>query len=152
MFPFAHPRVRTHLAQGMRYGIAGLAGTAADFLGFNAVLFLTPVDARLASVISAPLGLSTVFLLNKYYAFRGRPGRTRRQLVRFGLVYGVAMLFNVSLTALFITAGLRLLSHVSFSVVANVSKALAVGCVMLWNYTLLHAFVFADRAERQAQA
>lgn len=137
--------IRIHLRQLIGFGIAGGFATLIDLSVFNLVIALSSVDPRFASFVSAPFGLLTVFLMNKYVAFRGREGKTATQVLRFALVYGVAALLNISLTAIFITVGPHVVALPMVGL-ANASKLLAVLCVALWNYVLLHSFVFARRA------
>jgi putative flippase GtrA len=137
--------LRLHLTQGTKYALVGAIATTLDFATFNAIFLTTGIDPRIANALSAPVGLATVFFLNKYFSFRGREGSLGTQLTRFALVYGAAYVFNVLCTALFITLSIHVL-HVPLStLVANASKLLAAGCVVIWNYTLLHSFVFSDR-------
>lgn len=138
-------RVRMHLSQGLKFGFAGALATAVDFAVFNLLLAAAGLDPRFASVFSAPFGLVTVFLLNKYVSFRGREGAMQVQIVRFLLVYGVSYVLHVTLIALFITLAVRALGVPSTPLLANAAKALTVGCIALWNYALLHSFVFRPR-------
>lgn len=135
--------MRTHLGQIIKFGLAGGTAFIVDFTGFNLIIAYTYIDPRFASIFSAPLALATVFLMNKFVTFRGRGGKTTAQVVRFGIVYGIAFLLNVGLTALFITLGVHLLNMNMTTLLSNASKILAVGCVMFWNYSMLHLFVFA---------
>ncbi len=137
-----HPSIRSHLAQGSKFLVAGGLGAVVDFSMLNLFTWAFSLDPRIANIFSTLIASVVVFLLNKYFAFRDREGSAGTQAGRFFLVYALAYVLNVSFTALFITIGVRLLLPIHPALLANLSKAAAIGVVMFWNYFLLHSFVF----------
>ena len=143
-----HPRIRPHLERGWKFAVAGGLGAFADFSLLNLFSWAGGMDPRLANVFSTLIASAIVFLINKLFAFRNRKGAAAGQLVRFIVAYAIAYVLNVIFTAVFITVGMRLLPF-PLVLISNVSKALAIGTVMFWNYFMLHKFVFRTK-DREA--
>jgi|CXWL01.1.fsa_nt_gi putative flippase GtrA len=136
------PSMRSHLQRLWKFAIAGGLGAVVDFSLLNAIVWALRSDPRIANIFSTLIASCVVFLINKHFAFRDRRGKATGQAARFTIAYALAYILNVVFTALFITVGIRLLPTVPLPLVSNVSKALAIGSVMFWNYFLLHSFVF----------
>ena len=135
-------RIRRHLPQLSKFLVSGGLGATIDFSLLNFFVWAFSLDARVANIFSTLIASVAVFLLNKYFAFRGREGKTGKQAARFLMVYALAYILNVTITALFITLATHLAPSMSHYLIANLCKAAAIGTVMFWNYFLLHSFVF----------
>ncbi|TSC80385.1 MAG: hypothetical protein G01um101425_39 [Candidatus Peregrinibacteria bacterium Gr01-1014_25] len=123
--------VRSHGPRFMKFGLSGGLGAIVDFSGLFVLTAILHVDDRYAVILSSVPALIVVFLMNKHVTFRAS-GKAGSQVVKFGLVYAAAFLWNGMLSLLFLAAGLP----------AFPAKFLAIGCVAMWNYCLLHSFVF----------
>ncbi len=125
--------------------VAGGSGAIIDFSLLNFITWFFTVDPRIANIFSTLIASLVVFLINKYFAFRHRKGDAGAQAVRFMMAYALAYVLNVVFTAVFITVGVYFLPMVAVPLISNLSKALAIGTVMFWNYFLLHSFVFKQK-------
>lgn len=134
-----------HKSQLWKFMVAGGSGALIDFSLLNFITWFFMVDPRIANIFSTLIASLVVFLINKYFAFRHRKGNAGTQAMRFMMAYALAYFLNVIFTALFITVGVWLLPQVHLALISNVSKALAIGSVMFWNYFLLHSFVFRQK-------
>lgn len=134
----AHPFVRTHLSQGMKFIMAGGIGTTVDLISLTVFVEYFLIDPRIAFGFSSCLGASIVFIINKFVTFGSR-GSAKSEAMKFAMVYGVAIVLNIAVSNLFYSFGLR----------ALLSKILAIGVIAIWNYSLSHGFVFRkkDRVE-----
>ena len=139
---FRKHSLKTHLQRLWKFAIAGGLGAVVDFSLLNFIVWMFHVDPRVANIFSTLIASCIVFLINKHFAFRDRKGKSTGQAARFTIAYALAYILNVVFTTLFITIGIHLLPTVSLPLVSNISKALAIGTVMFWNYFLLHSFVF----------
>ncbi|HVW67154.1 MAG TPA: GtrA family protein [Candidatus Peribacteraceae bacterium] len=142
-----HPKVKSHLQQIWKFMIAGGTGAVIDFSLLNFFTWFFGLDPRVANIFSTLVASTVVFLINKFFAFRHREGKATTQAARFVVAYAIAYVLNVVFTALFITAGFRFFPHLPHAAVSNLSKALAIGVVMFWNYFLLHSFVFRQKKQ-----
>jgi putative flippase GtrA len=132
-----HPFVRKHVSQGFRFAVCGVIGMSID-LGTAA--FLVEVfewDPRLAYIPSTALAVVFVFLANKHFTFRNEARHYGSQFVKFAIVYGSAIAFNLGISYSLLWLGI----HYLFSKIA------AIGIVAVWNYTLSHSFVFRKRED-----
>ncbi len=143
-------RFHRHLPQLSKFLVSGGLGAAIDFSLLNFFVWFFRVDARIGNIFSTLIAISCVFVLNKFFAFRGRQGSAGSQAKRFIMVYALAYILNVSFTAIYITIGEHFLPAVPHYVLANFSKAAAIGTVMFWNYFMLHSFVFGKRLESES--
>ncbi len=134
-----------HASQLWKFMIAGGSGAVIDFSLLNLLSVGAGLDPRIATVFSTLIASLVVFLINKYFAFRHRKGHAGSQAVRFAMAYALAYFLNVAFTTGFYTAGLHLLPMAPTPIVSNLSKAMAIGTVMFWNYFLLHSFVFRQK-------
>lgn len=125
--------------------IAGGSGAVIDFSLLNFLTWFFTLDPRVANIFSTLIASLVVFLINKYFAFRHRQGNAGTQAVRFAIAYALAYVLNVAFTALFITVGVHFFPSIAVPLISNLSKAMAIGAVMFWNYFLLHSFVFRQK-------
>lgn len=127
-----HPTVRKHVSQGLKFAICGGIGASIDLLSLTILVEFFGFSPHWGYVISTLLAVSVVFVGNKFFTFRNHEKRYVSQILKFALVYGCAVIFNIGLASFFFWAGLHYL----------VAKVLAIGIVALWNYSLSHGFIF----------
>ncbi len=77
--------------------------------------------------------MTFVFLMNKHFTFRAREAKSGRQVGRFVVVYGFAIMMNYVLYSVFLHG---------LTVDYRFAKALAIGLIAVWNYLMSHAFIF----------
>jgi putative flippase GtrA len=129
---FTSPAARLHFRQMLRFGIVGSLGASVDI---GTAWLLTEhggVGKYLAGAVSMILSVTLVFCLNRYVTFRSHQADAKGQAVKFALVYGPSIVMNFALYSAFVHYGLGV----------SVSKALAIGIGMVWNYLFSHFFVF----------
>lgn len=125
---------RHHAPKVVRFGLSGGLGACVDFSTLFILKQFLHVPDAYAVVLSSLPALVVVFTMNKYVTFsdRAQGAKTGSQAVKFILVYAAAFLWNSGLSIVFLGAGAS----------AFLAKFLAIGCVAVWNYVLLHSFVF----------
>ena len=115
----------------MRFILCGGTGASIDL---STLIFFvrSGFNEHAASAVSSLLSVLFIFLANKYFTFRNKERKHVVQALKFALVYGLAYIFNISVTSFLIVHGVHYF----------MAKVLAIGTVILWNYSLSHAFIF----------
>ncbi len=131
------PRLAPHIDQGLKFALSGGVGAVIDLGTLTALVRIAHVRPEWAATCSSFFSLLVVFLMNKFITFRSRKGKASTQILKFGIVYAIAICLNIGLSILFIRLGV----HYFFA------KVLAIGIVMFYNYFMLHSFVFAHSGE-----
>lgn len=132
-----HPTVRTHGPQLMKFGLTGGAGSILDLgtLSLLTRVFLVPAEA--AFLVSAFVGATFVFFVNKHFTFAHRASAFLPQLFKHYTVYGPAIIANF------------LLSNALFLVLPDLAaKFIAIGVIAVWNYLMSHHYVFKKDASK----
>ncbi len=131
---FVLHHARHHAPKVLRFALSGGLGACVDFSSLFLLTAVLHVAAQYAVVLSSLPALLVVFFMNKYVTFgsHAKHGNVGSQAIKFVLVYAAAFLWNSGLSLVFLSAGAT----------AFLAKFLAIGCVALWNYILLHSFVF----------
>ena len=121
----------------MRFILCGGTGAIID-LSTLTFLVRSGFNEHAASAVSSLLSVLFIFLANKYFTFRNKERRHAVQALKFALVYGLAYVFNVSVTSFLLVHGVHYF----------MAKVFAIGTVVLWNYSLSHAFIFRSSMPR----
>jgi putative flippase GtrA len=127
-----HPFIRKHGPQLIKFAVAGGLGATIDLGSLTLFVEQFGMDERVAVVPSTLCAVIVVFLLNKHFTFKNKDKQVGKQAAKFAIVYGVAILSNIIISALLITAGLHYL----------LAKIAAIGGGAIWNYAMSHGFVF----------
>ncbi len=120
-----------------------IVGTSAVVLDMGSLIFLKEVwhwPAFVAVVANQIFILVYVFLLNKYWSFKGNP-LTHHQLIRFGIVVAYNYCFAVGAMYLF-----NHLLKYDYRLVRLSSIILAVS----WNFFLYKYYVYTPRRQEPA--
>lgn len=132
---------KKELARFIRFGIVGTIGSIVDFGFLNLLTLVFNVPFLISSVISFSLAVVNNFILNRIWTFPGsRKEPIVNQLLQFGLVSVVGLLIRTPLLAwlekvLVPMAEKYVPNLLTPTIVAhNVSLAIAIGVVLLWNY------------------
>ncbi|MBM3227724.1 GtrA family protein [Candidatus Peribacteria bacterium] len=120
-----------HYQQGMRFILCGGTGATID-LSTLTFFVRSGVNEHAASAASSLLSVLFIFLANKYFTFRNKDRNHGVQILKFSLVYGLAYIFNISVTSFLLVHGMHYF----------MAKVFAIGTVVLWNYSLSHTFIF----------
>lgn len=130
-----HPKFRTHLSQGMKFIVAGGVGTTIDLLSLQFFVEVLGIDPRVGFVLSSTFGASFVFVINKFVTFQNHEKQIGRQMFKFAMVYGIAIVLNGLLSNALYWTGLHYV----------VAKIVAIGAIAGWNYALSHGFIFKKK-------
>jgi putative flippase GtrA len=121
-----------HLTQGAKFAVCGVIGMMVDLGTLGLLVESFGISRYYASFISTGIAICFVFLGNKYLTFKSGGGNTKGELLRFLLVYCIAFFLNGSITSALIYVGVYYIA----------AKIIAIAIGALWNYVLLHFFVF----------
>jgi putative flippase GtrA len=126
-----HPTVRTHGPQLLKFGLTGGAGSILDLGTLTLLTRVLSVPAEVAFLLSAFVGATFVFFVNKHFTFSHRASAFLPQLLKHYTVYGPAIIANF------------LLSNALFLVMPDLAaKFIAIGVIAVWNYLMSHHYVF----------
>ncbi len=132
---------KKELARFIRFGIVGTIGSIVDFGFLNLLTLVFNVPFLVSSVISFSLAVVNNFILNRIWTFSGsRKEPITKQLLQFGLVSVIGLLIRTPLLAwlekvLVPMAENFFPNFLTPTIIAhNVSLAIAIGVVLLWNY------------------
>lgn len=130
-----HPTVRTHAPQLAKFAMAGGMGSLLDLATLTLLTRVLLVPAEVSFLLSAFVGATFVFVVNKMFTFK-HSGRWIPQLLKHYTVYGPAIVANF------------LLSNALFLALPDVvAKILAIGIIAAWNYLLSHHYVFKKQKQ-----
>lgn len=126
------------LVQVGRYGTVAVQASVADWAVFATLLWFG-ADELMAQAVARLVGAFVSFTTNKLWSFEagGRQG-LEGQLRRFGALYVVSFVLNLSLLAL----GLRWLGLSPW-----VSKAIADTCGFFLNFAVMRWWVFREEPD-----
>jgi putative flippase GtrA len=132
---------KKELTRFIRFGIVGTIGSVVDFGFLNLLTLVFHVPFLVSSVISFSLAVINNFVLNRIWTFPGsRKEPIVNQLLQFGLVSVIGLLIRTPLlawleTALIPMAEKNVPNLLTPTIVGhNVSLAIAIGVVLMWNY------------------
>ncbi len=125
-----HPTVQKHGPQLVKFAVAGGMGSLLDLGTLTLLTRVFLVPAEVSFLLSALVGATFVFVVNKIVTFK-HTGAWMPQLLKHYTVYGPAIIANF------------LLSNALFLVMpALPAKFIAIGVIAMWNYVLSHHYVF----------
>lgn len=143
--------VRKHVSQLWKFAIAGGIGSIIDLGSLTLFVEYFDINPWLAFPLSTIPAVTAVFLINKFFTFKNRERNYGSQLLKFSLVYGVAIVLNLITSYALFWLGMRYfedaLREVYIALLARVG-AIAIGAA--WNYTLSNGFVFKKGEEVDA--
>lgn len=128
---FGHPLWQKHGSKFLRFVVCGGVGACIDFGTLTLLVHFLQWPEKYALLVSTGLAMIFVFFANRLFTFKA-VGNTGNQAAKFLIVYAIAAILNYTLSLTFIYLGIHYL----------VSKALAIGCIMFFNYFSLNGFVF----------
>lgn len=129
--------MRKHVSQGLKFAICGGLGAGIDLGSLTVFVEILDLSPHVGYVFSTLIAVSIVFVGNKFFTFRNHEKKYVSQILKFALVYGCAVAFNIGLSSLFFVSGIHYV----------VSKIFAIGIVAVWNYSLSHGFIFKKSEE-----
>lgn len=116
----------------VKFCITGGIAAIIDLGGAGIMVEFLSVPEEAAVVFSSLVSVIFVFVFNKFFTFRDGSTRYARQITKFALVYGFAIVLNGAVSNVFLWLGFHYL----------VAKVFAIGIGAVINFVLSHTFVF----------
>ncbi|MGW0998114.1 GtrA family protein [Streptomyces sp. NPDC002523] len=128
-----------------KFGIVGGSGVLVNFLVFNLLLHALAWQAMTATVLASCVAMATNYLGFRFFAYRDRDSRTRRQIVLFFVFSGLGVVME---SGLFWIGYRGLGLHSAFE--SNVVKALSIVLASAFRFLVYRTYVFQQDARRAA--
>lgn len=136
----------------LRFMVVGMIGAIVDFGTFNLLTNLTPIKAVIASVISFSAAVTSNFIWNRYWTYPdSRTKHVGHQMLQFFFINIIGLAIRTPLFAYLephmIQYAEKYASQVPLSSTTighNISLAIAVGVVLLWNFFANRFWTYSD--------
>ncbi|MER7402223.1 GtrA family protein [Streptomyces sp. NPDC000070] len=140
--PAARP-VRRVVLEVMNFALVGGSGVAVNFLVFNVLLHGLHRAAMVATVLASLVAMGTNYLGFRYFTYRDRASRTRRQIALFFVFSGIGVAME---SGLFYAGyhGLGLVGPFE----SNVVKAASIMLASAFRFLVCRTWVFQHDAHR----
>ncbi|WP_037684799.1 GtrA family protein [Streptomyces durhamensis] len=140
----ARPVTRVVL-EVVKFGIVGGSGVLVNFLVFNLLLHGLGWQAMTATVLASCIAMATNYLGFRYFAYRDRASRTRRQIMLFFVFSGLGVVMEI---------GLFWVGYHGFGLHgvlgSNTAKALSIVLASAFRFLVYRTWVFQQDAHRTA--
>ncbi|MEU6661074.1 GtrA family protein [Streptomyces sp. NPDC046821] len=136
-------RVRRLSMEIVKFGVVGGSGVAVNFLVFNLLMHGLGWAPMTATVMASCVAMATNYLGFRFYAYRDRASRTRRQIALF---FGFSVLGVVMESVLFY-AGYHG-AGMTGPFASNVAKALSIVLASAFRFLVYRTWVFQHDAHR----
>ncbi|MEU4036721.1 GtrA family protein [Streptomyces collinus] len=140
----ARPVTRVVL-EVVKFGVVGGSGVLVNFLVFNLLLHGLRWSAMTATVLASCIAMATNYVGFRYFAYRDRASRTRRQIVLFFVFSGLGVVME---SGLFWVGYHGLGLH--GAVESNVVKAVSIVLASAFRFLVYRTWVFQQDARRAA--
>lgn len=134
----ARPVARVVL-EVVKFGIVGGSGVLVNFLVFNLLLHGLRWPAMTATVLASCIAMATNYIGFRYFAYRDRARRTRRQIALFFVFSGLGVVMESGLFWLGYH-GLGLYGPIE----SNAVKALSIVLASAFRFLVYRTWVFQD--------
>ncbi|MEV0642985.1 GtrA family protein [Streptomyces sp. NPDC050619] len=91
------PPVKRVVLEVVNFGMVGGSGVAVNFLLFNVLLHSLGWRAMTATVLASVVAMGTNYLGFRYFTYRDRAARTRRQIALFFVFSGLGVVMESGL-------------------------------------------------------
>ncbi|MFF4752988.1 GtrA family protein [Streptomyces sp. NPDC002514] len=129
----------------VKFGIVGGSGVLVNLLVFNLLLHGLGWPAMIATVLASCIAMATNYVGFRYFTYRDRERRTRRQIVLFFVFSGLGVVMESGLFWLGYH-GLGLHSPLE----SNAVKALSIVLASAFRFLVYRTWVFQQDARRAA--
>ncbi|WP_030687010.1 GtrA family protein [Streptomyces sp. NRRL B-1347] len=134
------PRLRRLCVELVKFGVVGGSGVAVNFLVFNLLLHGLGSAPMAATVLASAVAMGTNYLGFRFFAYRDRARRTRRQIVLFFAFSGIGVAMETLLFyAAYHGAGMN------GPLGANVAKAQSILLASAFRFLVYRTWVFQHR-------
>lgn len=131
------PRVRRLALEVARFSVVGGSGVAVNILFFNLALHGLMWAPMAATVVASCVAMGTNYLGFRYFAYRDRASRTRRQIALFFAFSGL----GVAMESVLFYAGYHGLG-MSGPLGSNLAKALSIVLASAFRFVVYRTWVF----------
>ncbi|WP_328451827.1 GtrA family protein [Streptomyces sp. NBC_00386] len=131
------PRVRRLALEVARFSVVGGSGVAVNILFFNLALHGLTWAPMAATVVASCVAMGTNYLGFRYFAYRDRASRTRRQIALFFAFSGL----GVAMESVLFYAGYHGLG-MSGPLGSNIAKALSIVLASAFRFVVYRTWVF----------
>ncbi|NLG97882.1 MAG: GtrA family protein [Chloroflexi bacterium] len=147
---FTNPMERTRF---LRFAVVGAIGAIVDFGTFNILVQITSIRAVWISMISFAAAVTSNFLWNRYWTYPdSRSKAVSKQIAQFLIVSVIGLAIRTPLFAWLENLSIQIFSNIlpedfflsSTFLGHNISLAIAVGVVMLWNFFANRFWTYND--------
>ncbi|MFJ7963271.1 GtrA family protein [Streptomyces sp. NPDC096324] len=131
------PRARRLVLEVARFAVVGGSGVAVNILFFNLALHGLRWAPMVATVVASCVAMGTNYLGFRYFAYRDRASRTRRQIALFFAFSGL----GVAMESVLFYAGYQGLG-MSGPLGSNVAKAVSIVLASAFRFVVYRTWVF----------
>lgn len=136
----------------LRFMVVGVIGAIVDFGTFNILTNLTAIQPVIASVISFTAAVTSNFLWNRYWTYPdSRTKHVGHQVTQFFIVNIIGLVIRTPLFAFLEPYMMKLAEKyasqaplTTTSIGHNLSLAVAIGVVLLWNFFANRYWTYSD--------
>jgi putative flippase GtrA len=145
----SNPKERTRF---LRFAVVGLVGAVIDFGVFNLEIGIFHIPSTIAAAVSFILAVISNFVLNRFWTY---PDSRTKQLTHQITQFSIVSLVGLGIRTLFFTwmepPLINLFENSSFHISLtpsflghNITLAVSIGVVMLWNFFANRYWTYAD--------
>ncbi|MEU1026635.1 GtrA family protein [Streptomyces sp. NPDC005904] len=136
-------RLRRLSLEVMKFGVVGGSGVAVNLLVFNLLLHGFGSRPMTATVLASCVAMGTNYLGFRFFAYRDRASRTKRQIALFFVFSGIGVVMeSVLFYAAYRGAGM------SGPLGSNIAKALSIALASAFRFLVYRTWVFQHDARR----
>ncbi|MEV3860477.1 GtrA family protein [Streptomyces sp. NPDC050095] len=128
----------------VKFGVVGGSGVAVNFLVFNLLFHGMGSGPMAATVAASCVAMATNYLGFRFFAYRDRAARTRRQIMLFFVFSGI----GVAMESLLFYAGYHG-AQMTGPIAANVAKALSIVLASAFRFLVYRTWVFQHHARHR---
>ncbi|MFI9650549.1 GtrA family protein [Streptomyces sp. NPDC052040] len=136
-------RARHIAVEVAKFGVVGGSGVAVNFLVFNALLHGLGWAPMTATVLASVIAMGTNYLGFRFFAYRDRASRTRRQIMLFFVFSGLGVVME---SVLFYAGYHSLGMDGPFG--SNAAKALSIVLASAFRFLVYRTWVFQQEAKQ----
>ncbi|WP_079087018.1 GtrA family protein [Streptomyces silvensis] len=142
----APARLRRLCLEVVKFGVVGGSGVAVNLVVFNLLLHGLGSRPMTATVLASCVAMGTNYLGFRFFAYRDRASRSKRQIALFFVFSGIGVLME---SLLFYAAyhGLGLSGPLG----SNIAKAQSILLASAFRFLVYRTWVFKERAHHDAR-
>ncbi|MFH9067785.1 GtrA family protein [Streptomyces alboflavus] len=139
-------RLRRLFLELVKFGVVGGSGVAVNLVVFNLLLHGLSSAPMTATVLASCVAMGTNYLGFRFYAYRDRASRTKRQIALFFVFSGIGVAMESLLFyAAYHGAGLN------GPLGSNIAKAQSIVLASAFRFLVYRTWVFQHRAHHDAR-